>query len=92
MALTILLSESEKFFPNLSLRKRVLMLMKSEQEFGGPQDVQDVCESLGVPNSNVRSVLVRMKRDGLIERVQMGVYRIKGDTRPYKIDKPHYGG
>ena len=86
------MSKSEKFFPNLSLRKRVLTLMKSEQGFGGPQSVEDVCKSLLAPNSNVRSVLVRMKRDGLIERVQKGVYRIKGDARSYKKNKPHYGG
>ena len=83
---------NEKFFPNLSLRKRVLMLMKSEQAFGGPQSVEDVCKSLRAPNANVRSVLVRMNKAGLIERVQKGVYRIKGDARPYKKNKPHYDG
>lgn len=84
------MSESEKFFPNLSLRKRVLELMKSKLEFGGPQSVEDVGKSLRAPNTNVRSVLVRMNQAGLIERVQKGVYRIKGDARPYKKNKPHY--
>ena len=67
------------------------MLMKTEEEFGGPQSVEDVCESLWAPNANVRSVLVRMNKAGLIERVQKGVYRIKGDARLYKKNKPHCG-
>jgi len=82
---------SEKFLAQLGLRQRVLELLASQEEFGGPQSVEDVSINLGISNTNARSVLVRMLQAGKIERITKGIYRIKGDGRSYIENKPHYG-
>ena len=68
----------------LPLRKRVLELLSSKDDTGGPQSVADVCRNLDISNTNSRSVLVRLHKKGAIERIEKGVYRIKGDKRTYK--------
>ncbi len=52
------------------LQVRVLELMRT-----GPKTVADLCESLGISNSSSRSILVRMRKKGLIARVGKGVYK-----------------
>jgi len=66
------------------LGERVLNLLDSKEEHGGPQSVADVCEKLNISNTNSRSVLVRLRKKGAIERIAKGVYRVKGDKREYK--------
>ncbi len=66
------------------LRERVLNLLNSKEEQGGPQSVDDVCRKLNISNTNSRSVLVRLRKKEKIERVAKGVYRVKGDKREYK--------
>ena len=66
------------------LRERVMGLLSSKQEQGGPQSVDDVCRKLNISNTNSRSVLVRLRKKGDIERIAQGIYRSKGDTRDYK--------
>ena len=66
------------------LRERVLNLLNSKEEQGGPQSVDDVCRKLNISNTNCRSVLVRLRKKGAIERIAQGVYRAKGDKREYK--------
>jgi len=83
--------QREKFYPTLALRKRVLKLLESNEGFGGPQSVDDICKNLGILNSNSRSVLVRLNKLELIERIGKGVYRIKADSRSYRENKPHLG-
>ena len=51
------------------LQKRVLELMQE-----GPKTVADLCESLGISNGSSRSVLVRMRKKGLLTRVGKGRY------------------
>ena len=51
------------------LQKRVLELMQE-----GPKTVADVCGSLGISNGSCRSVLVRMRKKGLLTRVGKGTY------------------
>ena len=43
----------------------------------GPKSVTDLCKSLGISNNSSRSVLVRMRKKGLIARVGKGVYKIE---------------
>ena len=62
--------------------------MESDEEFGGPQSVNALCRNLGIPNTNVRSLVVRMMKSGKIERVSKGTYRISGDSRGYSSGKP----
>jgi DNA-binding IclR family transcriptional regulator len=52
------------------LRKKVLNLMKTN----GAQTVNDLVEKLHMSNGSSRSVLVKMKEAGLIERVGHGKY------------------
>ena len=51
------------------LQKRVLELMQE-----GPKTVADLCQSLGISNGSSRSVLVRMRKKGLLTRVGKGTY------------------
>ena len=51
------------------LQKRVLELMQE-----GPKTVADLCQSLGISNGSSRSVLVRMRKKGLLTKVSKGTY------------------
>ena len=53
-----------------NLQKLVLELMRT-----GPKSVADLCGSLGISNGSSRSVLVRMRKKGLIARIGKGVYK-----------------
>ena len=81
---------SEILFETLGTSQRILKLLESEKEFGGPQSIKDVCQNLQMSNRNARSILSRMYKKGKIDRVSEGVYRAKGDSREYDGNKPHY--
>ena len=82
---------SKALFENLGTGERVLKLLKSTKEYGGPQSLKDVCKNLQMSNNNARSVLSKMYKSGKIDRIELAVYRVKGDERDYDPDKPHYG-
>ena len=54
------------------LRKKVLDLMHDE----GAQNVTDIMKKLSMTNGSARSILIKMKESGLIERVISGTYNI----------------
>ncbi|MEX0862167.1 hypothetical protein [Nitrosopumilus sp.] len=81
---------SKALFETLGTGARVMKLLQSEEEYGGPQSVEDVCKNLGMTNRNARSILSRMCIKGKIDRVEKSVYRAKGDDRNYNPKKPHY--
>lgn len=58
--------------PVSRLRQKVLDLMKKD----GAQTVNDLIEKLHMSNGSSRSVLVKMKEAGLIERVGHGKYNL----------------
>jgi len=59
------------------LRQKVLDLMREE----GAQNVTDIMQKLSMSNGSARSILVKMKESGLIERVSSGTYNIpKSDS------------
>jgi len=70
--------------------EKVLKLLKSTKEYGGPQSVDDVCKSLGMTNRNARSILSRMYKKEKIDRIGKGIYRVKGDKREYNPNMTHY--
>jgi predicted transcriptional regulator of viral defense system len=70
--------------------ERILKLLKSTKEYGGPQSVDDVCKSLRMTNRNARSILSRMYKKETIERIGKGIYRAKGDKREYNSNLEHY--
>ena len=82
----------EKLFETFGTGDRILKLLKSEEEWGGPQSVEDVRKNLRMTNRNTRSILSRLNQKGKIERIGKGVYKIKGDTRPYKKNRTHFNG
>jgi len=82
----------KKLFETSGTGERILNLIKSEKEWGGPQSVEDVCKNLRMTNRNARSILSRLSQKGKIERIGKGVYRFKGDPRPYNKNKIHYNG
>ena len=83
---------SETLFEKFGSSERIMKLLKSEEKWGGPQSVEDVCKNLRMTNRNARSILSRLSLKGKIERIVKGVYNIKGDTRPYKKNRTHFNG
>jgi len=81
--------KSKDFFTEIPLRQRVLKLLESAEDFGGPQSVADLCKSLKISNGSSRSVLIRLHKLGNIERIEKGIYRIKGDSRHFKENKSY---
>jgi len=73
----------------LILRDRVLKLMESHEEYGGPQSVYDLCKSLRISNGSSRSVLVKLHKAGKIKRISKGVYALPDESRAFKKTKPH---
>jgi len=86
------MSSSTKFKENLPLSIRVVELLKSKEAYGGPQSVDDLCKNLGISNARSRSALVRLRKAGKIERMRKGIYCVKGDTRTFSKNKPHFVG
>ena len=82
---------AKNLFETSGTGDRILKLLKSGEEYGGPQSIDDVCKNLHMTNRNARSMLSKMTKKELIERVDQGIYRIKGDSREYDKDKSHYG-
>ena len=58
--------------PVTPLRKKVLDLMNDE----GAQNVTDIMEKLSMSNGSARSILIKMKESGLVERISHGTYNI----------------
>ena len=83
---------SEELYKSLKAGSRVLKLLESTEEYGGPQSLSDVCINLRIPNNNARSILSKMYTRGKIDRIKPAVYRAKGDSRKYNPNKPHYKG
>ena len=81
---------SKELYKSLKAGSRVLKLLESTEEYGGPQSLRDVCRNLRIPNNNARSILSKMYTHGKIDRIKPAVYRAKGDSRKYNTDKPHY--
>lgn len=80
---------NSEFYPELLLRERVLKLMESKDDFGGPQSVNDLEKNLKISNGSSRSVLVKLHQAGKIERIGPGIYKIKGDFREFSSSKEH---
>ena len=81
---------SENLFASLGTSQRILKLMESDEKYGGPQSINDVCQNLQMSNRNARSILSRLSKKEKIERIGEGIYRVKGDGREYDGNKPHY--
>ena len=81
---------SKSLYDTLTTSERVLNLLKSTKEYGGPQSVYDVCTNLEMTNRNARSMLSRLYRKEKVDRIGKGIYRAKGDRRDYDPNKPHY--
>ena len=81
---------SKPLFETLGTGARVMKILKSNEEYGGPQSVDDVCKNLGMNNRNAHSILSKMYIKGKIDRIGIAVYRAKEDDREYDPTKPHY--
>ena len=77
-------------YPTSGTSDKILRLLKSTKEYGGPQSVDDICKSLGMTNRNTRSILSRMCKNEKIDRIALGIYRAKGDEREYNSNMSHY--
>lgn len=81
---------SDNLYANLGTSQRILKLLKSQKDFGGPQSIEDVCTNLKMTNRNARSILSKMTIRGEIDRIGQGIYRAKNDEREFDPKKPHY--
>jgi predicted transcriptional regulator of viral defense system len=81
---------SENLFASLGTSSRVLKLLESDEEYGGPQSIDDICKSLNMTNRNTRSIVSRMYVKGSVDRIEKGIYRAKGDDREYNSNIIHY--
>lgn len=79
-----------KLFGSFRTSERILNLLKSNEKYGGPQSVKDVCINLKMKPKNAMSILSRLCKKGKIERMEKGIYKIRGDDREYDKSKPHY--
>ena len=78
---------SEILFATLGTSQRIMKLLESTEEYGGPQSINDICQNLDMTNRNARSILSRMYKKGKIDRISEGVYRAKDDIREYNDHK-----
>jgi predicted transcriptional regulator of viral defense system len=81
---------SEELYKFLRTGTRVLKLLESTEEYGGPQSIDDICKSLNMTNRNTRSIVSRMYVKGRVDRIEKGIYRAKGDDREYNSNIIHY--
>jgi len=79
-----------ELYEGITLRERVLKLLCSDEEYGGPQSVDDLCKNLRISNGSSRSIFIKLLQANKIERIGHGIYRIKGDMRKYQKNKPHF--
>lgn len=73
--------QKRKNFDNLRPSQKVLYLLRSQESFGGPQSSRQMNEFLGLKKKNLDSVLSNLVKTYQIERISLGVYRVRGDKR-----------
>tara|TARA_Y100001936_G_C16085449_1_gene681330 strand:+ start:268 stop:513 length:246 start_codon:yes stop_codon:yes gene_type:complete len=76
-------SEMEEF-EKLSPQKKIMYILRSKEEFGGPQSSKQMNEILGFKKKNLDSALSKMVKNGMILRIGVGVYKFRGDPRELK--------
>lgn len=79
-----------ELYQGITLRDRVLKLLSSDEEYGGPQSIDDLVKNLNISNGSSRSVMIKLLQVGKIERIGHGIYKIKGDKRNYRKNKPYF--
>ncbi|MDA1347164.1 MAG: hypothetical protein O3C48_08120 [Crenarchaeota archaeon] len=73
--------EEKEYFETLSSQKKIMYILRSEKEFGGPQSSKQINEILGFKKKNLDSSLSKMVKNGMILRIGVGVYKFRGDQR-----------
>jgi predicted transcriptional regulator of viral defense system len=69
------------YFENLSPSEKIIFVLKSHEEFGGPQSAKRLQETLKIKRKNLDSLLSKLSQKGSIVRVQPGIYKYPGDNR-----------
>lgn len=64
------------------LRRRVIDLMIEK----GPQTVNDLCTNLGISYGSSRSILVKLRQAGKIERIGKGKYQIHANDQNHNSE------
>jgi hypothetical protein len=73
--------KDKEHFMSLTPSERIIFVLKSLEDFDGPQSGELLCRYLGMKRKNLDSLLSRMYQRGKIERVSPGIYRCHGDQR-----------
>lgn len=76
--------ETRSYFEKLAASKKVLFILKSHENFGGPQSIDHMNKILNMKKKNLESLVSRLCIKGKIERISPGVYRYPGDARTPK--------
>jgi hypothetical protein len=76
--------QTKSYFENLTLSKKVIFILKSHDEIGGPQSMDQINKILNMKKKNLESMVSKLCLARKIERVSPGVYRYPGDKREPK--------
>ena len=68
-------------FKNLSISNKIIFVLKSHENFGGPQSTEMLKKTLDVKRKNLDSALSKLALKGSIIRIEKGVYKYPGDER-----------
>jgi len=71
-------------FSTLTPSEKILFVLKSDADFGGPQSAELLCKLLDMKRKNLDSLLSRLCLKRKIERITLGTYRCPGDHRTPK--------
>lgn len=77
-------SNDEQYLTTLSPSEKIIFVLKSHEDFGGPQSSTILGKFLNMKPKNIDSLLSRLCKKGVIDRLSLGVYVYPGDTRTPK--------
>ncbi|WP_205097629.1 type IV toxin-antitoxin system AbiEi family antitoxin domain-containing protein [Candidatus Nitrosotenuis uzonensis] len=76
--------KDETYFMSLTPSEKIIFVLKSHEDFGGPQSADILCKFLGMKRKNLDSLLSRLCQKGRIQRIHPGIYGYPGDSREPK--------
>lgn len=77
-------SREEEYFDRLPPSEKIIFVLKSHENFGGPQSTSILCKFLNMKRKNIESLLSRLCLKGRIIRISPAIYGYPGDTRKPK--------
>ena len=79
----------DEFYPNLNNMARTIKILESTEPFGGPQTIKDIMINLKTTNTNARSIMYKLCKNGKIKRIKVGLYCSINSKTSFDKNKPH---